>query len=95
MLGLGLLALAALVVFTVVPRYTPASPARKTAITVIALLECVSAVVAWNAPLGALAVFVGMGNGLIGAWGWWALFFGEETHKFKKYLKEDSRLKRL
>jgi hypothetical protein len=51
--------------------------------------------VSWNAPLGALAIMLGLGNGIVGSWGWWSLFFGEDNHKFGKYLKENSRLKRL
>lgn len=95
MLGFGLDSVAAIIVFAVVPSYTPPSPARKPTITVIAILTAFAAVVSWNAPLGALAVILGLGNGVVSAWGWWALFFGEDPHKFKKYLKEDSRMKRL
>ncbi|BEI82824.1 hypothetical protein CcaverHIS002_0306920 [Cutaneotrichosporon cavernicola] len=94
-LGLGLLALASITVFVVVPAYKPHAPGRKAVTTVLAILGCVTAVVSWNSPLGAMAVITGVGNGVVGAWGWYAIMFGEDDYKFGKYLKNDSRLKRL
>lgn len=95
MVGFGLLGFAAMIIFNVVPAYTAPYPARTASITVVAVLSCVAAVVAWNAPLGAFASIVGLGNGLVGAWGWWTIFFGGEEHKMKRYLKDNSRLKKL
>ncbi|CAK9779852.1 hypothetical protein CC85DRAFT_303019 [Cutaneotrichosporon oleaginosum] len=94
-MGVGLLALAAITVFVVVPAYKPHAPGRKAVTTVLALLGCVTAAVAYNAPLGALAVVTGVGNGIVGAWGWYAIMFGEDEYRFGKYLKDDSRLKKL
>lgn len=94
-MGFGALALSAIIVFVVVPAYKPVAPGRKAVVTVLAVLGCITAVVAWNSPLGALAVVTGIGNGIVGAWGWWSLMFGDDDYRFGKYLKKDSRLKRL
>lgn len=94
-MGLGLLALAAITVFVVVPAYKPHAPGRKAVTTVLAILGCVTAVVAYNSPLGALAVLTGIGNGIVGAWGWYAIMFGEDDYRLGKYLKKDSRFKKL
>lgn len=93
--GFGLIALAAILVFVVVPPYKPVAPGRKAVVTVLAVLGCVTAVVGWNTPLGALSVIMGIGNGIVGCWGWWSIMFGEDDYRFGKYLKNDSRLKRL
>lgn len=96
MMGMGMLALAALCVFVIVPTYTPVSKCRVPAIGVLSALFCFSAIFGWNAPLGALAVLLGLGNGVLGCWGAWSLFFGnEEGHNKHKILKPNSRLKRL
>ncbi|GMK56876.1 hypothetical protein CspeluHIS016_0307160 [Cutaneotrichosporon spelunceum] len=94
-MGLGLLGLAAITVFVVVPAYKPHAPGRKATTTVLAILGCITAVVAWNSKLGGLSVITGIGNGVIGAWGWYAIMFGEDDYRYGKYLKPDSRLKRL
>lgn len=94
-MGFGLLAMAAVLIFVVVPAYKPFAPGRKAVVTVFAVLGCVTAVVGWNSPLGALAVITGIGNGIVGAWGWWSIMFGEDDYRFGKYLKPDSRWKKL
>lgn len=96
MLGLGLLALAAISIFVVVPNYSPqAMPYRIPTVCVFAVLGCVTAFAGWNAPLGVMSIVLGLGNGALGAWGFWTVFFGEEKQKFGKYLKPNSRLKKL
>lgn len=96
MLGFGLLALAAISIFVVVPNYSPqAMPYRMPAVCVFAVLGCITAFSGWNAPLGFMSVVLGLGNGALGAWGFWTVFFGEEKQKFGKYLKPNSRLKKF
>lgn len=96
MLGLGLIALAAISVFVIVPNYSPqAMPYRLPTVCVFAVLGCVTAFAGWNAPLGVMSVLLGLGNGVLGAWGWWTVFFGEEKQKLGKYLKKNSRFKKL
>lgn len=96
LLGLGLVALALVSLFVVVPAYAPGvAPGRQSTIVVWAILGSVASVVAWNAPLGALATLTAFGNAILSGWGWWAVFFGNDDRKFKKYLKPNSRLKRL
>ncbi|KAL1405307.1 hypothetical protein Q8F55_008934 [Vanrija albida] len=96
LLGLGLVALALVSLFVVVPSYAPGvAPGRQSTIVVWAILGSIAAVVSWNAPLGALATITSLGNAVLSGWGWWAVFFGNDDRKFKKYLKPNSRLKRL
>lgn len=95
MLGFGSLALSAICLFVVVPSLLPHSPPRMPTVSVIAVLTSVTAVVCWNSQLGALSTITGIGNGIIAAWGWWVIFFSTDPHKFGKYLRKDSRLKRL
>lgn len=95
MLGFGSLALAAICLFVVVPSHNPHSPPRMPTTAVITILTSVTAVVCWNSKLGALSFITGLGNGGIACWGWWVMFFSDDPHKFGKYLRKDSRLKRL
>lgn len=95
MLGFGALALAAICLFVVVPNHLPHSPPRVPAICVITIMTSITSVVCWNSKLGALATITGIGNGTVACWGWWVLFFSGDHHKFGKYLRKDSRLKRL
>ncbi|WVQ78092.1 hypothetical protein IAT38_000173 [Cryptococcus sp. DSM 104549] len=101
-LALGLVGVALISLFILVPTYEPPSsnPARAPLLGVLVGLVTLAAAVTWNAPgLGGLGVVVGGGNVVVALWGWWVVVFGggrgqmTKVERHKKKVPE--RLKKL
>ncbi|ODO11488.1 hypothetical protein I350_00268 [Cryptococcus amylolentus CBS 6273] len=98
-LSFGLLAVALISVFLLVPTYDPevVTPGRGVLVGILTGLMTILGWVLWNARgLGALGTLLGGGNWFVALWGWWVLIFGEgrsemmrgHKHKTPKRLKK-------
>jgi len=51
----------------------------------VSIAAAISSLVAWNADgVGSLGTFMSVGNGIIGAWGFWAMLFSGSSYTSKK-----------
>ncbi|WRT67112.1 uncharacterized protein IL334_004078 [Kwoniella shivajii] len=78
-LSLGLLAMAFISVFILVPTYQlPSSnPSRTPLLGILVGLVTITGAVIWNVRgIGGLGQVVGAGNVIMAIWGWWVIVFG-------------------
>ena len=98
--SLGLLAMAMINLFVLVPSYTPpaANPSRTPLLGILVGLLTVMAAVGLNTnSIGALGKVIGGGNAMVAIWGWWVVLFRDERGRWVKTDKKHvpDRFKRL
>ncbi|PVG00183.1 hypothetical protein CPB86DRAFT_813242 [Serendipita vermifera] len=85
-LGVLLLALAAGSIMAT-PEDSSAAhiPSNHPLMTPVTICAALSALIAWNSKgIGSLGVFVCIGTGIVGAWGFWTMLFAGSSHYSRK-----------